>query len=149
MKKLLYKVNPSIQSSILEWNNWVPLKVKAISWRALHNHLPISENLIKRSILYSPDICVCCTTAGESVDHIFASCYVENVVWQRVNVWCNLQPVNTSSVRDILLVYKQVPDFEHRRKMVQAIIMVAIWCLLRARNKLIFENKPLKMENVI
>ncbi|XP_076903909.1 uncharacterized protein LOC143559116 [Bidens hawaiensis] len=149
MKKLLYRVDPPCPNSILDWNSWVPMKMNAIVWRAIQNSLPTCDNLIKRKILFGPDICCNCLAAGESVDHIFVSCYVACVVWQRIGRWCNIHTSQIKDVQGLLVAVNQVPEVEHKRKMVYSIVMAAIWCLWETRNKFIFENKPVKIDKML
>ncbi|XP_076905355.1 uncharacterized protein LOC143561096 [Bidens hawaiensis] len=149
MKKVLYRVDPPCSKSILEWNSWMPMKVNAIVWRAIQNRLPTYDNLIKRKILFGPDICCNCLAASESVDHIFASCYVASVVWQRIGRWCNIQTFHIKYIQGLFVAVKQVPEMEHKRKMVYSIVMAAIWCLWETQNKFIFENKPVKIDKVL
>ncbi|XP_076946644.1 uncharacterized protein LOC143618241 [Bidens hawaiensis] len=149
MKKLLYRVDTPCPNSILDWNSWVPMKVNAIVWRAIQNSLPTCDNLIKRKILFGPDICCNCLAAGESVDHIFVSCYVACVVWQRIGRWCNIHTSQIKDVQGLLVAVNQVPEVEHKRKVTYSIVMTAIWCLWETRNKFIFENKPVKIDKML
>ncbi|XP_076920725.1 uncharacterized protein LOC143581927 [Bidens hawaiensis] len=145
MKKLLYRVDPPCPKSILKLNNWVPMKVNVIVWRALQNRLPNSDNLIKRKMFFGPDIYSNCLAAEESLDQIFTSCYVATMVWQRIGKWCSIQPFQVKGVQDLIEVVKLIPGTGHKRKLVYSVVMVAIWCLWKVRNEYIFENKPVKI----
>lgn len=76
MKQLLYKAKHPIQYNILEWNNWIPLKVNAVAYKAFQNLLSTSDYLIKRSILFGFGNLHDCTMARKSGDHVLTSWYI-------------------------------------------------------------------------
>lgn len=43
---------------------------------------------MKRRVIFRPDICGLCSSAGENVDHVFTGCYVTTLMWQSINRWC-------------------------------------------------------------
>ena len=62
------------------WHAGVPPKVRNFAWRALHNAVPVKENLKRKHVDVDP-ICPRCGEKEESVDHLLLTCSEAQVVW--------------------------------------------------------------------
>ncbi|KAJ0623152.1 hypothetical protein HanIR_Chr01g0028611 [Helianthus annuus] len=43
------------------------------------------------------------------------------IVWQKVSSWCNISPICTYEIRDLLRIHKSLRATELKRKLVQGI----------------------------
>lgn len=63
------------------WKIKAPPRVKIFIWIMLRNKILTMDNLIKRG-WQTPNRCILCKQAAESVQHLFATCpYVTRVRW--------------------------------------------------------------------
>ncbi|XP_076924258.1 uncharacterized protein LOC143586649 [Bidens hawaiensis] len=65
---------------VMDWNNWVPLKVNLFWWKAEMGRLATSDALFQRNAIDEIKWCPLCEDERESVDHIFLSCYVATII---------------------------------------------------------------------
>ncbi|KAJ0467691.1 putative reverse transcriptase zinc-binding domain-containing protein [Helianthus annuus] len=148
-KALMSPLSGSRGSMKFDLNAWVPIKVKIFGWRAMLNRLPTMDMLIKRKIVTGPNRCSLCLGAVESIDHVFAACLVASVIWQKISLWCRISPIFAFSFKDLLEVHKYILGNKTKKKVIQSVIVVACWCLWKARNEIIFSNRPVKVEKIM
>jgi len=62
------------------WNAYTPPTRAFISWRFIHNKLPIDDNLRKKGC-YVVSMCCFCKNSAETSYHIFLECPVTSKLW--------------------------------------------------------------------
>ncbi|KAJ0837013.1 putative reverse transcriptase zinc-binding domain-containing protein [Helianthus annuus] len=133
---------------ILDWCKWIPFKCDVFVWRAEMGRIPTTDALRKRGINVGEELCPLCRSEEESSDHLFTSCMISAVLWQKVSSWCRVPPIFAFSVRDLLVLHKSGPLKAKERLVFQGIIRVACWCLWLARNNARFLGKEVKVEAI-
>jgi len=105
--------------------------------------------LSQRGISLDTTCCPLCGDYEETATNLLTSCYVSNMVWQHISSWCKIPPILVFFVRDILEIHKSVSKSKEKKKIIQAIILIACWSLWKARNEKIFENKSINISNLL
>ncbi|XP_076958366.1 uncharacterized protein LOC143634074 [Bidens hawaiensis] len=126
---------------VMEWNRWVPMKVNLFGWKAEMCRIATSDEPFKRNVVDEIKWCPLCEVEKESSDHIFLSCYVALVLWQFISSWCKVPPVYAFEFRDLLTTHLHLGIPKNKQKAIQSIILIASWCIWKARNMAIFDNK--------
>ncbi|XP_021980075.1 uncharacterized protein LOC110876206 [Helianthus annuus] len=90
-----------------------------------------------------------CNSNEETVGHIFTSCSAASIVWQHVSIWCKVTPFSASTVREILEIHDHVDLKGPAKDVLHGIIIIGCWSLWRARNGIKFENKQVRIEDII
>ncbi|XP_022003381.1 uncharacterized protein LOC110900826 [Helianthus annuus] len=133
---------------VMDWCKWTPIKCNVFAWRAEINRIPTYDALLRRGIVVGDGLCFLCKAENESVDHLFVSCKVVAVIWQRVSRWGRIPNISAFSFKDLLETHKYVNVGETKKKAVQGIIIMASWYLWKARNKSVFSAANVKAEDV-
>ncbi|KAK1426775.1 hypothetical protein QVD17_15455 [Tagetes erecta] len=115
MRKLLQDPN-SHSNFVVQWNNWVPIKVNIFGWRAEMERIATGTALSQRGISLDTTCCPLCGDYEETATHLLTSCYVANMVWQHISSWCKIPPIFAFSVRDILEIHKSVGTSKEKKK---------------------------------
>lgn len=126
------------------WQANIPHKIRHFGWRAIHNGLPVCENLFKRKI-GGDRMCPLCGESKETVTHALILC--PEIKW----MW-NISPLR--------LEVKEQGEFyfanwcTNRAKVVKAgewwdIFWVLLWGVWLRRNAWVFESKVIKVEEVV
>lgn len=78
------------------WRIRVPDIIKLVTWRILHNSLPVAKNLLRRGCSVDPS-CIFCGFKVEDARHIFINCWwykclwislgIKNKVWHTSDTW--------------------------------------------------------------
>ncbi|XP_076918379.1 uncharacterized protein LOC143578784 [Bidens hawaiensis] len=134
---------------VLDWSRWVPRKCQIFIWRAVLNRIPTLEALQNRNITVDSDICRLCSSAKETVDHLFACCSVAAMVWSWVSSWCKVYQFFGFSIKDLVELHNIVALPHAKKEVLQGIIFIGCWRIWKARNELIFENKSVSLEEII
>ncbi|KAJ0533248.1 putative reverse transcriptase zinc-binding domain-containing protein [Helianthus annuus] len=123
-------------------------KKKKFAWRAEQDRLATLKGLQKKNMLMGSAICRLCGEAQEDADHLFVSCYTSTLLWQKVSEWCNIPQLYAFSIRDPFQVHKGVIASEHKRCLLQVIILASCWAIWKARNDLIFNGKRVSLDRI-
>ncbi|XP_076900310.1 uncharacterized protein LOC143554448 [Bidens hawaiensis] len=118
-------------------------------WKAEIDWIPTREVLAFRNIPVNTTICSLCEEGPENANHLLLSCQMANRVWQCIGSWCKIPPIFAFVVRDLLIIHKTAPLCNKKKKVLQGIIMTTCWCIWKARNQTIFENKESSVDKVI
>ncbi|KAJ0558404.1 putative reverse transcriptase zinc-binding domain-containing protein [Helianthus annuus] len=140
IKKILSSTDRTLPSRIFSWNNWIPKKVGMVAWRAEKDRLPTREALIRRQINITDASCVLCGECMESSEHLFVACHFAQTVWQNIASWCKIPPIVAFDFKDLLDLHDFSSGPQKRKKTMQAIFHIVIWCIWKTRNEVIFRN---------
>ncbi|XP_035838138.1 uncharacterized protein LOC118485793 [Helianthus annuus] len=131
------------------WNNWIPIKVNFLAWRLSLDRVPTLVALARRNVNTGQIRCRFCGVYDEDVDHLFMGCEVAQCVWNFVSQWCRISSIFAFRVKDILDWHKYVKGCEKWRKLVYAIMQVALWVVWRSRNDVIFNNQEVSIDRIL
>nr|XP_043619743.1 uncharacterized protein LOC122591546 [Erigeron canadensis] len=131
------------------WNNWVPRKVGLLSWRVALNRLPVLTALARRNIVSPSVLCPICGEAPEVVAHIFLECGLAQSVWEMVSQWCKIQPMYSFSFKGLLEVHVYTRGSALFMKALHGIVLIAIWCIWRARNDMVFKGVKISLHKLV
>ncbi|MFS7972209.1 putative reverse transcriptase zinc-binding domain-containing protein [Helianthus anomalus] len=147
--KRLFELNSDYSSRFVwDWCKWLPKKCNLFAWRAEQDRIPTREALKRRDIYIEDDICPQCKLEVESVDHLFTSCGVSSVIWQKIQAWCKTSNLYVFSFQDILEVHKWVGLDGQRKEAFHGIAILTCWSIWKARNNLVFSGKPFRITEV-
>ncbi|KAF5817459.1 putative TIR domain, reverse transcriptase zinc-binding domain-containing protein [Helianthus annuus] len=118
-------------------------------WRAEMEKIPTKLALRNRNVFNGDPSCPLCSSADESAEHIFTSCYVSSVVWNDISSWCRIPFIYAFSIIDLLGIHKSIPVSAKKKEAVYGIVIVACWSLWRARNNLVFSNSPVRIDRIL
>ena len=93
------------------------------------DHIPTLDTLMSRNCNFGNGYCVLCRECLETVDHLFCACWVANLVWQYICIWCNACPFFVFTVKDLVEIHDNVGIWKEKKKAFKCIIMVACWCI--------------------
>ncbi|KAJ0534015.1 putative reverse transcriptase zinc-binding domain-containing protein [Helianthus annuus] len=147
--KHLLDLNKDFSSRFVwEWCSWIPKKCNLFAWRAEQDRIPTREALIRRNIFVEDSACPLCNTGVETVDHLFTSCGVATVIWQKIQTWCKTSSLFVFSFRDVLEIHNWVGLEGKKKEVFHGIAILVCWRIWKARNELIFEGKPCVIDEV-
>nr|XP_043629809.1 uncharacterized protein LOC122601101 [Erigeron canadensis] len=78
--------------------------------------------------------CVRCNLADESLDHILTACPFSMEVWDLIGSWCKVNLFYAFHVHDLYTFHYSRAGDKNWKKMLNAIILIAIWSLWKSRN---------------
>ncbi|XP_076933961.1 uncharacterized protein LOC143600047 [Bidens hawaiensis] len=112
------------------------------------NRIPTKDALIRRGISVGDGLCSLCGSEEESVTHLFTSCVVATVLWQKVSGWCHIPNIFAFSFRDLVEIHSHSRLGAAKKIVVQGILVTACWCLWKARNNAVFSAGQVKVEDI-
>ncbi|KAJ0557186.1 putative reverse transcriptase zinc-binding domain-containing protein [Helianthus annuus] len=148
VRKLLVAAEVDVNRSVIDWCSWVPIKCNVFVWRVGLNRIPTADALLRRGIHVGEGVCPLCKSGDESVEHLFTSCVVAIILWQKVSRWCGLPPIFAFSVFDLLETHKDRNISPGTKHVVQGVLFTSLWCLWLARNRAVFSNVDVKVDSV-
>ncbi|GJZ59966.1 RNA-directed DNA polymerase, eukaryota [Tanacetum coccineum] len=83
--------------SATRWVNKVPIKINILAWKVCKDILPTRFNLSLRGVDINSILCPVCHMAGESSSHLFFSCNVARLLFQKITRWWDLDVVDLFS----------------------------------------------------
>ncbi|KAL8471074.1 hypothetical protein ACS0TY_033591 [Phlomoides rotata] len=110
--------NDRLDKLKIVWNNSVPSKITAFTWKVLQDRIPFILNLLKRgayNINYSKK-CRTCGLEDEDTNHIFFDCNAAKSVWFRIFNWFGHDYRNSVKGLQHLEVFSVL--FEHQSRKV-------------------------------
>ncbi|KAJ0519996.1 putative RNA-directed DNA polymerase [Helianthus annuus] len=149
VKKIIRNHNRVMPNYVVQWNNWVPLKIGIVAWRAEGERLPTRAALARRGIPVSSMACAMCGEHDETCEHLFVSCQFAQTIWQIIGQWCRYTSLFTFCFRDVLDSHKWAPGGSRKKKAFHAITLITLWCIWKHRNDVVFGEKALSASNVI
>ncbi|XP_022004201.1 uncharacterized protein LOC110901710 [Helianthus annuus] len=135
---------------VFEWSKWVPKKCNIFMWHVVQNKVPTVDALWARNY-YNGDMgCVLCNNGDKAAEHLFCSCYVVvAAAWSAISAWCKIGPLFLFSIKDLVEVHNHVGLNLKDGIALKGIIIVASWCLWKARNNKRFANVEVKIDDLI
>ncbi|XP_021995223.1 uncharacterized protein LOC110892365 [Helianthus annuus] len=100
------------------------------------DRIATGEALRKRNIQVGDSLCRMCGSDEESVYHLFIAC-------------CKIPSIFAFSIKDPLDVHMTISGSEKKKMAVQGVIRIACWILWRARNNLLFSDKPVRIDSIV
>ncbi|XP_076892270.1 uncharacterized protein LOC143543952 [Bidens hawaiensis] len=97
----------------------------------------------------SEDSCPFCELHQESANHIFTGCIFAAEIWDRIVVWCRLDPIFVFEVWDILVLAKGLKKQKLDKRVAHCIVVTALWSMWNAKNEKIFQDKEAKAYEVL
>ncbi|XP_076892174.1 uncharacterized protein LOC143543823 [Bidens hawaiensis] len=149
LKRCILENSLSDPGEVFKWNRLVPKKVNFVSWRASLSRLPTFDALKKRNIPVLSDSCPICGEIEESVEHVFVSCGLAQIMWSIIAQWCNLPSLLILSFRDVMDLHNFSSLPMEKAKILHAICLTAIWCLWKKRNELVHSGIPIKLSTLL
>ncbi|XP_022040014.1 uncharacterized protein LOC110942548 [Helianthus annuus] len=140
IKKILSSVNRDNPVRAFEWNNWVPKKVAIVAWRAEMERLPTKCALVALNVPVQGQDCVFCGEYAETSENLFVAFHFAQSIWLNIAEWCNIQPVIAFGIKDLLSLHEVSSGSSKKRKAVHAIVLVALWCIWKLRNEIVFRQ---------
>ncbi|MFS7940291.1 putative reverse transcriptase zinc-binding domain-containing protein [Helianthus anomalus] len=128
---------------------WILNKINIFMWRAAANKIATVEALRIRHIEVQEDSCAFCNDGIDSVAHIFSSCYAASVVWNQISSWCKVQNLFFFGFEDISMIHEFVGFSGAKKEAFKGIVRIAAWCLWKARNKARFEQKEIRIGEIV
>ncbi|XP_022008252.2 uncharacterized protein LOC110907604 [Helianthus annuus] len=147
-KQLLETVDNSNSGFVLQWCKWVPIKCNAFVWRAGLNRIPTIDSLRRRGIGVGDALCPLCKSVDESVEHLFTSCVIASILWQKVSRWCRIPPIFAFSFKDLVEIHNGPAIIPRVKHIIHGIIFVSCWVLWAARNKVVFSGMEVKVDSL-
>ncbi|XVF83559.1 hypothetical protein PTKIN_Ptkin16aG0498800 [Pterospermum kingtungense] len=136
--------NSIFSSWKLVWSGLAPPKVGAFCWQLLKGKIAVKDNLVSKNILqHSETFCSFCGHPGESVNHLFFSCYGPWCIW---SYWCRLWGIQWAAHKDawsnFIEWHSLLPSSSG--EIIWKISFYAIlWSIWILRNEVVFKNKQL------
>ncbi|KAJ0878040.1 putative reverse transcriptase zinc-binding domain-containing protein [Helianthus annuus] len=138
-----------------QWNyvpslcKWLPRKYNVFIWRLGVNKLATMDALKSRNIDRGDQTCVLCGECDETAEHLFSSCSFSSTVWALISLWCKIPCIWAFSVKDLLESHEFAGISGRKKDIIQGVIRIGCWVIWKSRNEARFNNKPVKMEEVI
>ncbi|XP_021975079.1 uncharacterized protein LOC110870187 [Helianthus annuus] len=125
---------------------WIPKKCSIFICRAELNRIATVDALFARNIAAGSPICGLCSEEDESVEHLFTSCRLANMLWMKICNWCKCSPWLIFSFRDLIEAHKHAGMEGNKKEALKGIIRIGCWAIWKSRNEARFNNKEVKLE---
>lgn len=116
------------------WKSGFPSKMIFFSWLSFHNRNLSWENLRKRG-WQGPGVCPICWSDEESNFHLFLDCKKTCLLWRALEECHGIQHMSHSSISEAFLWSSL------QKKSWRSIFIIAVWCIWKWCNKVIFNSK--------
>jgi len=91
------------ESSYIIWHKLVPLKTSLFDWLLLKNHIPTSNNLLRRGSLQNQQqLCADGCGSNEDINHLFLHFNLFGSIWTSVLQWLGYVTVIHAFIYDHL-----------------------------------------------
>ncbi|KAJ9557412.1 hypothetical protein OSB04_012026 [Centaurea solstitialis] len=116
-------------------------QVRICNWRARIDGLPTKENMLKRNLPTDDDMCVLCSEARESCDHVLVACQKAIEVRNKLNEWRELLPGSCSTLENLYDGLINGATFALERSLKEITYQAYVWAMWNGRNEALFNNK--------
>ncbi|GJR87817.1 RNA-directed DNA polymerase, eukaryota [Tanacetum coccineum] len=128
--------------SATRWVNKVPIKINILAWKVCKDILPTRFNLSLRGVDINSILCPVCHMAGESSSHLFFSCNVVRLLFQKITRWWDLDVVDLFSYEDWISWLSSLRLSKGAKSILEGVIYVSWWAIWKYRNQVIFGSSP-------
>ncbi|XP_057247591.1 uncharacterized protein LOC130589950 [Beta vulgaris subsp. vulgaris] len=126
------------------WSALVPNKVRHFGWKALHNGLPMRDNLSRRGCVVD-NICPMCGSDVETPFHALVLCPSAQVVWKI----SPLRLVFKEGMGTSIMEWVACLILKYTDEAWWALFWSLLWGIWLARNSWVFENRKLDAMTVV
>lgn len=116
-------------------------KVNIYQWCIRRDFLPCYMNLATRGVNIPSLLCPLCKTEVENIEHALFRCSKVFSLWESVARWCNVSGLLLWQVTDLTSPETLNLVSAESKEIWQSILLVTCWCIWRARNGVIKEDK--------
>ncbi|XP_058733030.1 uncharacterized protein LOC131604618 [Vicia villosa] len=133
------------------WETNISSKLKVFGWRVILNRLPSKDQLVKRGIITTDEdkICALYSVDFEDLDHLLFRCSFSQNVWSNIHMWLGLENMGQHVGVNNLLRFEQALKGKIKTKKICLIWLATTWAIWNARNKLIFQEEGIVLDDVI
>ncbi|GKC90419.1 RNA-directed DNA polymerase, eukaryota, partial [Tanacetum coccineum] len=104
--------------------------------------LPTRFNLSLRGVDINSILCPVCHMAEESSSHLFFSCNVARLLFQKITRWWDLDVVDLFSYEDWIFWLSPLRLSKGAKSILEGVIYVSWWAIWKYRNQVIFGSSP-------
>ncbi|PWA87711.1 RNA-directed DNA polymerase, eukaryota, Reverse transcriptase zinc-binding domain protein [Artemisia annua] len=94
-------------------------------------------------------LCPVCDTYIENVNHVFVRCELASQVWDRIFRWLDMVQPIFLSIADIMDWIVSMNCSLKRKKVLEAIILTAMWVIWKYRNNNLFGSVNMKRSSMM
>lgn len=150
VRELLLNSNGVISpNSNFKWVNWLPLKVNCLVWKVVLDRIPTFDNLAKRNISISSNLCPLCRDSEETTDHLFFCCKEVSVIWDLFGNWSSVLPNKPKSGVDLISLLNDGLRDKKAKKLRLSLVYSLIWSIWIARNGAVFRNQKFSIKHLL
>lgn len=132
------------------WKNICPPKVELFVWMAVQNCIASKSVLVRRGMLVSEfEVCPLCNSASESPNHLLLLCQFAWRVWSEIIAWWKLEWICPPNLLALLQFWDSFKFKNLERIIWQACFYTVMWTIWTTRNKKVFSNEAVEVEEVI
>jgi hypothetical protein len=128
----------------LNWENFVPLKVRVFFWILRLGKTRTRANLFRLGCVSSPD-CPFCPRCREDVQHLFVQCPRLLAVWALIAPCLHLHP-SADLVALLDGITDRLPSMQPSPR--NTIVLSVLWAVWKSRNRMVFDGVLLTANQV-
>ncbi|XP_010242092.1 PREDICTED: uncharacterized protein LOC104586522 [Nelumbo nucifera] len=130
------------------WNPISPTKASFLVWTMALNKCLSKENLVSRGIQILDQSCSLCGCSAESTDHLCLHCPFLAQLWNHLLKFLKVCWVMPRSVKKLLCCWHIVGWSKKKKTLWKMIPSAVMWCIWTERNRRVFSNKFLSLEDL-
>ncbi|KAJ0546413.1 putative reverse transcriptase zinc-binding domain-containing protein [Helianthus annuus] len=142
VRKQLSKIEAAEEEETWKyWNQWTPPKVNYFTWRVSLTRISVKQELVRRRIPLSNQLCSRCGLQEETVDHLICGYMRSRSIWKNILTWLKL-PASTEfrSCKEVLEFVNKLTGSSEWKKIINMSIQATIWNIWKSRNDKEFEG---------
>ncbi|KAJ9538095.1 hypothetical protein OSB04_030828 [Centaurea solstitialis] len=148
LRKMIDVISLPLSNQDTEWSKWIPSKVNIFLWRVLNKRLATRDNLQKRGVTITTDLCPLCMSTSENMDHVMVSCSTTKIASAILSNWINWWPVNEINIEDWWRKVQRSGADKTQKQVSWVIGAAFLWSIWEQRNRKAF-NGEFKNEQAI
>lgn len=108
--------------------------------------MEILQRKMPKSCL-NPNMCVLCKAASEDINHLFLTCGVSRILWDRIYSYIGLG-FNIWNIKTLYESFSKLAQSNRRNIIFLNVGVVVLWSMWKERNNKIFNNTEKSMTNI-